>query len=121
MKRAFLILFFALAGISFAQLIETNLETGIILIPVKDVATHEMLRASLREKDPLVRIQGIIALQTMRDPADEALLAGMLKDPVAAVREQAGTPPSWRSGSTPATAGDGGVPDLRSPNVLKQQ
>ncbi|MCG3148448.1 MAG: hypothetical protein PCFJNLEI_01891 [Verrucomicrobiae bacterium] len=77
------------AGSTFAQLIETNLETGIILLPVKDRATHAMLRASLRENDPLLRIQGLVALQTIRDPADLELISQMTNDPIATVREQA--------------------------------
>ena len=78
-----------LAGAAAGQVIETNRETGIILIPVKDVATHEMLRASLRDHDPLVRIQGLAALATIRDPADQAAIHDLETDPVAAVREQA--------------------------------
>ncbi|MEI6082846.1 MAG: HEAT repeat domain-containing protein [Verrucomicrobiota bacterium] len=93
MKHVIIILL-SLANATFAQVIETNLETGVILMPVKDAATHDMLRASLREKDPLIRIQGLVALQTICDPADVELIRKLANDPVATVREQALNKPS---------------------------
>lgn len=122
MKRALLILL-ACATAGIAQVIETNLETGVILLPLKDAATHEMLRASLRDKDPLVRIQGIVALQIIRDPADLPLLRQLTNDPVAAVREQAQprppTPPrpAIELPATPAQIRQA----LQSPDLLQQE
>ena len=87
MKRAFTI-GLLLAANAVGQVIETNWETGIVLVPVKDAGTHAMLRASLQDTDPLVRIQGLVALTTLRDPADAPLLRALQTDPVAAVREQ---------------------------------
>ena len=118
MKRTIAILLL-LAGHAVGQVIETNLDTGIILLPVKDAATHEMLRASLRDHDPLVRIQGLVALATIRDPADAPAIRALLTDPVAAVRDQAGqqSPPAAVPLAAPAAPADW----LSSSNVLYRQ
>jgi len=118
MKRTFAILLL-LAGPVLGQVIETNLETGMILLPVKDAATHEMLRASLRDHDPLVRIQGLVALATIRDPADTPAIHALETDPVATVRDQAGKlpPPATVPLAAPANPADW----LGSSNVLRRQ
>ena len=118
MKRTLAILLL-LAGNALGQVVETNLETGIILLPVKDAATHEMLRASLRDHDPLVRIQGLIALATIRDPADAPAIRALQTDPVAAVRDQAVKQPLP---ATPPLAAPANPADwLSSSNVLQRQ
>ena len=108
-----------LAGAAAGQVIETNWATGIILIPVKDVATHEMLRASLHDHDPLVRIQGLEALATIRDPADQAAIRARETDPVAAVREQARRQP--RPASAPLAAPANPADWLAEASVLHRQ
>jgi len=118
-----LISLLTLVSAAFAQVIETNLETGVILIPVKDAATHNMLRASLREKDPLIRIQGLVALQTIRDPADIELIHKLADDPVATVREQAlnKPPPATAKTIEEPTNPDQIRQDLTNKSPLKQQ
>ena len=118
MKRAIAILLM-LAGTGLGQVIETNLETGVIMVPVKDAATHAMLRASLRDHDPLVRIQGLVALATIRDPADVPLMRALQTDPVAAVREQAAQQP--RPATAPLAAPANPADWLSSSNVLHRQ
>ena len=108
-----------LAGAAAGQVIETYWATGIILIPVKDVATHEMLRASLHDHDPLVRIQGLEALATIRDPADQAAIRARETDPVAAVREQARRQP--RPASAPLAAPANPADWLAEASVLHRQ
>ena len=108
-----------LAGTAAGQVLETNWETGIILLPVKDAATHAMLRASLRDTDPLVRIQGLVALTTIRDPADESLIRALQSDPVAAVREQARPLP--RPCPAPLVAPANPADWLSDSNVLRRQ
>ena len=118
MKRILSILLL-LAGSAVGQVIETNWETGVILLPVKDEATHAMLRASLRDHDPLVRIQGLVALATIRDPADQLAIHALESDPNAAVREQARRQP-WPAVDpvvAPANPGDW----LTEPSVLHRQ
>jgi len=114
-----LAIFILLAGNALGQVIETNLETGVILLPVKDTATHEMLRASLRDHDSLVRIQGLIALNMMRDPADAPAIRAIQTDPVAAVREQANQKPS--PVVSPLAAPANPAEWLSATNVLRRQ
>ena len=118
MKRTLAILLL-LASSALGQVIETNLETGVILLPVKDAATHEMLRASLRDHDPLVRIQGLIALATIRDPADAPAIRALQTDPVAAVRDQASRQPL--PATVPLAAPANPADWLGSSNVLHRQ
>lgn len=91
MKRTLIIAALSLAGLgtAHAQFIETNFESGIITLPVKDAATHQMIRDALKEKDPLTRVQALSALSIMRDPADLPLMRALINDPVPTVREQA--------------------------------
>ena len=80
MKKTLIIAALWLAGSSavLAQNITTNLETGIIWFPVKDEATHDLIRGALKETDPLTRVQALAALTAIGDPADIPLIKGSL-------------------------------------------
>jgi HEAT repeat protein len=69
MKHAFT-LWLGLAGLALAGVIETNLETGIILLPFKDAATQAILEQARQDPDPLVRLQAERALATFAGRAD---------------------------------------------------
>ena len=45
-------------------------EPALILHPVKDEATHELLRAATREKDPVERLKALNALKIIGDPVE---------------------------------------------------
>ena len=63
--------------------------TPLILHPVKDAATHELLRAALTESDPLVRERALEALAFIRDPADAARVRALLNSESLPTRQQA--------------------------------
>ena len=63
--------------------------TPLILHPVKDAATHELLRAALTESDPLVRERALEALAFIRDPADAARVRALLNSDSLPTRQQA--------------------------------
>ena len=61
--------------------------------PVKDAATHEMLRAVAGESDPVDRSQALQALARINDPAtDGAVVLGLCRDPDPRLRADA-----WRA------------------------
>jgi|GEM_PF-982018 HEAT repeat protein len=61
----------------------------LVMHPVKDAPTHEMLRAALKEPDPVVRERALEALALIRDPADAAKVRPPLNADLAATRQQA--------------------------------
>ncbi len=63
--------------------------TPLVIHPVKDEATHELLRGTLAERDPLVRERALEALALVRNPADLALVRKQLEAPWEATRQQA--------------------------------
>ena len=61
---------------------------ALIMHPVKDAATLEILRAVLKEADPVVRERSLEALASIRDPADAARVRAMLDAGSEASRQQ---------------------------------
>jgi len=61
----------------------------LIMHPLKDAPTHEMLRAALKETDPVVRERALEALAFIRDPADAAAVRALLNAEFEATRQQA--------------------------------
>ncbi len=75
----------------------------LIMHPVKDAATLEMLRAALKEADPVVRERALEALAIIRDPADAATVRALLDSTSEATRQQAAkTAASFGSSLSPA-------------------
>ena len=62
---------------------------ALIMHPVKDTATLEILRAVLKEADPVVRERALEALASIRDPADAARVRSLLDNESEATRQQA--------------------------------
>ncbi len=62
---------------------------GVVTHPVKDEATHAMLREMLGENDPVAREEALRALANIRDPNDTGLILHRLSDPQARVRVMA--------------------------------
>ena len=61
----------------------------LVIHPVKDAATLELLRAVLKEPDPVVRERALEALALVRDPADAANARVLLNADFEATRQQA--------------------------------
>lgn len=61
----------------------------LVMHPIKDAPTHEMLRAALKEPDPVVRERALEALALIRDPADAASVRALLNADLEATRQQA--------------------------------
>ncbi len=61
----------------------------LVMHPVKDAATLELLRAVLKEPDPVVRERALEALAIVRDPTDAARVRALLDTELAATRQQA--------------------------------
>jgi len=57
--------------------------------PVKDAATHELLRAALADPDPVVRERALEALGVIRSPADAARVRALLGSEFMPTRQQA--------------------------------
>jgi HEAT repeat protein len=89
--RWLLLLCLCLAGATFSQQpdVSTKPWTPLILHPVKDAATHELLRAALAEADPVVRERALEALGVIRDVADAARVRALLNSDSTPTRQQA--------------------------------
>lgn len=61
----------------------------LITHPVKNAPTHELLRAALKEADPVTRERALEALGLIRDPADATPVRALLNAELAATRQQA--------------------------------
>ncbi|MBM3877814.1 MAG: HEAT repeat domain-containing protein [Verrucomicrobia bacterium] len=61
----------------------------LVMHPLKDAPTHEMLRAALKEPDPVVRERALEALAFIRDPADAGAVRSMWTADLEATRQQA--------------------------------
>ena len=61
----------------------------LVLHPVKDAATHDLLRGVLNEPDPVVRERALEALGLVKAPQDAALVRKLLDFPFEATRQQA--------------------------------
>ncbi len=59
---------------------------GVVVHPVKDAATHDMLRSMLAEKDPVAREEALRALGRIGDPNDAGLVRERVRDPHPQVR-----------------------------------
>ena len=66
-----------------------TLWTPMVFHPVKDAATHELLRGVLPEPDPVVRERALESLGLIRQPEDLALVRKFLEAPFEATRQRA--------------------------------
>jgi len=64
-------------------------EATVIVLPVKNAATHAIIRGRLDETDPVVRAEALDALARIGDPADRAAIHGRLDDGDPRVRAEA--------------------------------
>ncbi len=62
---------------------------ALIMHPVKDAPTLEILRVVLKETDPVIRERALEALASIRDPADAARVRSLLDAESEATRQQA--------------------------------
>lgn len=76
----------------------------LVMHPVKDTATLELLRAVLKESDPVVRERALEALAIIRDPVDATRLRALLEVKSIIARQQAAaaSPDALRSTNTVA-------------------
>lgn len=61
----------------------------VVVLPVKNAATHEMLRERLNEPDAADRMEALDALACIGDPADHERILARLADSYARVRAEA--------------------------------
>lgn len=63
--------------------------TPLVMHPMKDAATHDLLRGVLAEPDPVVRERALEALALAKSPADIVLVRKLRDAPFEATRQQA--------------------------------
>ena len=63
--------------------------TPLVMHPMKDAATHDLLRGVLAEPDPVVRERALEALALAKSPADIALVRKLREAAFEATRQQA--------------------------------
>ncbi len=78
-----------LARTAAPRLAHAAIWVPLIIHPVKNAPTHELLRAALKEPDPVTRERALEALGLIRDPADAGQVRALLNAELEATRQQA--------------------------------
>lgn len=76
----------ALAGIAGAAEPAPATDEFVVVLPVKNAATHALLRGLLKDSDPIRRGEAIVALGRIGDAADAAAIRARLADDDPGVR-----------------------------------